>query len=272
MKKTFFFCFLLISSLVKAQYNEFGITGGGMFYSGDLSHTVSGTLAETHPTVGLFIKHNFGDFVALHGQYNYGTVSGRDKYATEEDLLNRNLSFRSTIHEFGVQVEYNIGGYQPYALYKTFSPYVFLGINGVLFNPTTRYNNEWIALAPLQTEGKAYRKLGFALPIGGGVKYALNDTWNLGAYFSWRPMFTDYLDDVSGKYISKTELALQSGATAAELGNKIDAATGTKRGDDRKFDMYHILGVSISYNFTDNGLIGVRKRVRGRSGCKQSNF
>ena len=273
MKKIIAVLFLATSFLqAQAQYLEAGLQAGGMFYSGDLSHTVSGTLKETHPTVGVFVKQNFSDYFALEGHFNYGAISGRDKYAKEEDLLKRDLSFRSNISEVGLQMEYNIQGYQPYGMYQPFSPYLFAGVNGTFFNPRTRYNNAWQDLQPLKTEGEAYKKIAISIPFGVGIKYALNDTYNVGAFFGWRPTFSDHLDDVSTKYLSKTELIAQSGALAAELGNKIDAASGTQRGDDRKFDMYHIIGVSISYNFADNGLVGLRKARRGKNGCKQSLF
>ncbi len=273
MKKGILIIIAFFSILTaKAQYLEVGLQAGGMFYSGDLSHTVGSTLRETHPAIGLFVKQNFSDYFALEGHFNYGQISGRDKYAKEEDLVKRDLSFQSTIMEFGAQVEYNFQGYQPYGMYQPFSPYAFLGVGATLFNPKTRYNNAWEYLQPLQTEGVAYKKVAISIPFGFGVKYALNDTWNVGGFFGWRPTLSDYLDDVSGKYLSKSELLAKSGTTAAALGNKVDAVTGIQRGDDRKFDMYHFIGVSISYNFTDNGLIGVRRARRSKSGCKQSLF
>ncbi len=273
MRKYILFLVAIVGiAQAKAQYLEAGIQAGGMFYSGDLSHTVGGTLKETHPTVGVFVKQNFSDYFVLEGHFNYGAISGRDKYAKEEDLLKRDLSFRSNIYELGLQMEYNVSGYQPYGMYQPFSPYVFLGANATFFNPRTRYNSAWQDLQPLKTEGKSYSKVAVSIPFGFGVKYALNDTYNVGAFFGWRPTLSDYLDDVSGKYLSKTELATQTSILAAQLGNKVDAASGVQRGDDRKFDMYHIIGVSISYNFADNGLVGLRKARKGKNGCKQSLF
>jgi len=54
-------------------------------------------------------------------------------------------------------------------------------------------------------------------------------------------------------------------AAVAERGGQ------TTRGDKAQ-DWYLITGVTISYNFIDNGLVGSRKRRRKRQGCKSARF
>lgn len=274
MKKNLFFLFLLfsLSKNTSAQHLEVGGALGLSFYTGDLSHNLIATLGEGKGAYGVFIRQNMSEKVAFKAYFNHGTISGRDDHAKEEDLKLRDLSFRSKINEFGLNFEYNITGYEPEGMYQPFSPYIFLGVNGFTFDPQTRYNNDWTDLRPLRTEGREYKKLSLGIPFGGGVKFALNDHWNVGAELAFHPTVTDFLDDVSGNYISRDDLATQSGQVAAELGNKINAATGIKRGNDSKFDWYHTLQITISYNFLDNGLIGSRRALRGRKGCKQSLF
>ena len=116
---------------------------------GDLTHTFTGTLAETHPSFGVLAKYNLNDYIALDAHFLYGEVSGRDEQALEADLRKRDLSFRSNIYEVGAQAEFNILGYQPYALSRPFSPYLFLGVAGFKFNPQTRYGGDWVDLQPL---------------------------------------------------------------------------------------------------------------------------
>jgi opacity protein-like surface antigen len=274
MKKITLILFLLLSILknTQAQHLEIGGALGLGFYSGDLSHNLIATLGEAKGCYGLFVRQNFSEYTALKVHFNYGKISGKDSHASEPDFLARNLSFRSSILELGANFEYNITGYEPDGMYKPFSPYLLIGVAGFKYNPQTRYNNDWTDLRPLQTEAKNYGKYGFSIPIGGGVKYALNDHWNIGAELGFRPTFTDYLDDVSKNYVSRADLASRGGEVAADLGNKINAATGVKRGNDSGFDWYHFLQISISYNFIDNGLIGSRRALRGRKGCKQSLF
>lgn len=273
MRKFLFFSLLLSAFQLLAQHSEIGINAGAAFYKGDLTHTFPGTVKEAHPAFGLFVRSNPSDYISYKLMFNYASVAGRDKHAIEDDLLKRDLSFRSSIYELGLQLEYNIGGYQPYALSSPTAPYVFLGIAGFIFNPQTRYQNNWVDLNPLKTEGARYKTLSVAIPFGVGYKYALNDHWNLGAELGFRPTFTDYLDDVSKTYVSKADLMASGGQIAADLGNKIDAPSGLKRGNNSGIDWYHILSVSISYNFLDNGLVGVRGRLKRRgAGCRQSIF
>ena len=277
--KNIFLGVLLLPLAASAQYFEVGMMGGAMNYQGDLTHTFTGTLAETHPSFGVLAKYNLNDYIALDAHFLYGEVSGRDEQAIEADLRKRDLSFRSNIYEVGAQAEFNILGYQPYALSRPFSPYLFLGVAGFKFNPQTRYGGDWVDLQPLGTEGQGiagrpapYSLISVAFPMGVGVKYALNDLWTLGANFGVRPTITDYLDDVSTTYVSRPTLAAANGALAARLGNKIDAPTGSKRGGATVKDWYNFVGLTISYNFLDNGLVGARNRVRSRAGCKQARF
>lgn len=39
-----------------------------------------------------------------------------------------------------------------------------------------------------------------AIPLGVGVKYALNENWNIFAEVNYRLTTTDYIDDVSSSY------------------------------------------------------------------------
>lgn len=273
MKKLFSVVLTFIALQTYAQHGEIGGHAGAAFYKGDLSHTIPGSVKEAHPAFGIFYRSNPSDFIAYKLSFNYASISGRDKHAIEDDLLKRDLSFRSNILELGLQIEYNIGGFQPYALSAPSAPYVFLGVSGFLFNPQARYQNEWIDLQPLRTENVGYSTFSVAIPFGAGYKYALNDHWNVGAEFGFRPTFTDYLDDVSKTYISRADLVANGGQVAADLGNKIDAAAGLKRGNNSGLDWFHLFNISVSYNFLDNGLVGLRGRLKRRgAGCRQSIF
>ncbi|MBI5914374.1 MAG: outer membrane beta-barrel protein [Bacteroidetes bacterium] len=272
---------------VFSQHLEAGILLGGANYLGDLSNN-SGQVyfKETKPAVGIFVRQNFNHLFVARLGFNYARVAGRDANVRNDDFVHdRNLSFRSSLLEFSLTGEFNILGYQPYALARPFSPYIFGGIAFTKFNPKTRYLGSWVALQPLGTEGQGMEqfpdrdpyKLGtLAIPFGVGVKYALTDRINLGLELGARRTFTDYLDDVSTTYVSYPELLLGNGELAAALGNRtgelsggepVIVETGVQRGDDAKKDWYFILGLTVSYNFLDNGLMGSRRRGANRPGC-----
>lgn len=268
-----------------AQYFDAGIMLGTSNYLGDLSKN-TGTiyLRETKPAFGLLARYNFNDMLSARLGFNYASVSGRDANVKSDDFIRqRNLSFKSSILEFSLIGEVNLPGYQPYGLFRPFSPYLFGGVAFFKYNPRTRYQGNWVELQPLGTEGqglssdrKEYSLVSLAIPFGVGVKYALTDKITLGLELGARYTLTDYLDDVSGTYVSYPELLAGNGELAAALGNRtgelsggepVIVPTGTQRGDQTAKDWYFILGVTVTYNFIDNGLMGSRKRGGRKAGC-----
>ncbi len=271
---------------VNAQHFDAGVMVGASNYLGDLApSSFFGSLGDTNFSAGAFGRYNINDWVAVRGQFMYGKISAEDAKSndgTGEFRENRNLSFRSNIYEFGLIGEVNILGYQPYAMSRTFSPYVFGGVAVFKFNPQAYYEGTWYDLQPLGTEGQGmpdgpekYSLTKLSIPFGGGIKYAINDKWNLGLEIGLRKVFTDYLDDVSTTYADPTALAANNGELALELawrGDELDSAAeypnvGSGRGDSTNDDWYVISGITVSYNFFDNGLAGSRGRNRRRSGC-----
>lgn len=277
-------CFLHLS--LHAQYFEVGILGGGGNYQGDLSNNSSTVyLGQTHFAGGVFGRYNVNDFISVRAGFNFTSLSGADANAPVGVFRDRNLSFQTDIYEGSLIGEFNILRYQPYNLANPFSPYIFGGIAFFTFNPTAEYQGQRIPLQPLGTEGQGlpdrpepYQTQQFAIPFGFGLKYALNDHWNIGIELGIRKLFTDYLDDVSTTYVSYDELLAANGELAAALGNRqgellgsdpVIVPTGTQRGDGKTTDTYFILGLTVSYNFIDNGLVGSRNRLgRRRSGCR----
>lgn len=287
MKKLLFLLLTLTPISMFAQHLEAGLMVGASNYIGDLARNSRKVyVQETRPALGIFARYNLNVYVAIRGSANYASIGGEDANADDEAIVLRNLSFRTNLLEFGISGEFNLSGYQPYALTKVFSPYLFVGVSAVMFNPKAKYNGDWVALQPLGTEGQGmsaypektpYNRTVLAIPFGIGFKYALTDQLNLGIEFGARRTFTDYLDDVSGTYVEYSELAAGNGELAAALGNRtgelignepVSVPTGTLRGDDARNDWYFILGITASYNFLDNGLMGSRKRSRRKVGCK----
>ncbi|MFT4667511.1 MAG: opacity protein-like surface antigen [Polaribacter sp.] len=265
---------LFLPAFLSAQHSEIGLMVGGSLYRGDL--TQSGSFAsfrETHVALGGFYRYNMNGYIAIKLGVNHGSISGYDSKSNDQIQQNRNLSFKSTVTEVALTGEFNILGFQPYGLYRPFSPYVFGGIAAFKYNPKTKLDGDWVALQKLGTEGVDYKLFQFGIPLGLGAKYALNDTWNIGLEAGARLTFTDYLDDVSSAFLDENTLLQNGGELAVALGNRStgdDAfQIGDAGGNPDKKDMYFMVGLTISYNFLDNGLVGFRNRFRGsRNGCR----
>lgn len=287
MKRIFLISFLALSLLgfqhtATAQL-EAGISVGLSTYQGDLApNSIGGSFSQMHFSGGVFGRYNFNNFFAAKLALNYGKISGDDANAASEAQQARNFSFRSNVYEGALTAEFNILGYQPYNFERVFSPYIFAGVAFFNYKPEAFIDNEWVELQPLGTEGQGlegfdepYKLYQFAIPVGFGVKYALNDQWNIGLEVGLRKTFTDYLDDVSGLFGDNAVIAAGNGELAGMLNDRAGELTDepairtatSQRGNADEDDTYIIGGLFISYNFSDNGLVGGRSKSRKKTGC-----
>ncbi len=286
MKHVLFIAILLLPLGLFAQSYEAGLMFGGSSYQGDLSpNAVNLSTGKIHPSLGLFFRYNINKYISARGNFSYGKISGDDALANDEGRKNRNLSFQSNIMEFGLTGELNLFGFQPSGLQKRYSPYLFGGIAVFRFNPETNYNGNLVELQPLGTEGQGmdgfdepYKLTQIAIPMGVGMKYAINERLNIGAEIGFRKTFTDYLDDVSGSYVAYDELLRGNGELAAILSDRrgelvedgtdipVIVETGTqRRGNPEETDWYAVAGITVSYTFyPKNGL--------GKNGGKKNDF
>lgn len=140
----------------------------------------------------------------------------------------RNVSFKNHIKELSVTFAFDfIENNNVYFRRPFVAPYVFTGLTLFHHNPQGKipardvHGNslpdagEWIALQPLGTEGqhatlretdanfglKKYRLLQPSMPIGFGARLKYSNQVNIFCEFSFRYLFTDYVDDVSRNYV-----------------------------------------------------------------------
>lgn len=175
-------------------------------------------LGNTKATGSIFLSAVYKYAVAVRLEAVWGGVKASDAVLerVKESVggrYERNLSFRSSIFELSVIGEIHPRFFKNYASGQQLprvSPYLLAGIGYFNFNPQTKLNGEWIDLKPLSTEGqgfdeyaerKPYKLKQFNLPVGAGIKYKLNEVWNISAECVYRILNTDYLDDVSSTYI-----------------------------------------------------------------------
>jgi len=156
-------------------------------------------------------------------------------------------------------------------------PYGVLGLGVYHFNPQGTYRNPagdtyWVDLRPLHTEGegwaeypdrKEYSLTQLNIPMGAGIKYFFSESVNLSFEIIHRKLFTDYLDDVSTKFVDPTlfskYLTPSQAAIAIAMSNKAPQGyntsgymKGNKRGDptqnDAYFTMQFKMGIRIGGN------------------------
>ncbi len=155
-------------------------------------------------------------------------VTGYDTYFI------RNLHFRNDVKELSILGQLDlVPASKGITRRPKVVPYLFGGISIFAHDPMAKtpvgngFSNEWVRLQPLHTEGqglpgyaKPYSLIGVGIPLGLGLRYKLNQKFDLGVEVGYRVTFTDYLDDVGGNYADPADLQASGGALAVAMGNR----------------------------------------------------
>ena len=207
------------------------------------------------PAGGLLYRYNFNRRFSVRGNLLYCNVKADD--AKSKSLLQqqRNLSFKSYIIETSGQLEINYLEYKAGSDKYIASSYIFIGLGAFFFQPKAHYNNDWVKLQPLRTEGKKYNLAQVAIPMGMGFKWNVGRKTSITIEGGMRKTFTDYIDDVSTVYLNSSAYS----GTAAALSdrsnyvNKSIKNTGRQRGNSKNKDWYGFVGLSISFQIYEMG-------------------
>jgi hypothetical protein len=218
-------------------------------YYGDLKDNAD--LLDVKPSLSLGLMYFISKRVGLRGEFSWVTLSGSDENSKDEDRVKRNLSFTSANYEAAVSGVFNLipqGGrfYQRPA----FNVYGFVGIGVLYFNPKAIMDGQKYALAPLQTEGVKYSRVTPIIPYGIGAKIKATPFFNLALEAGWRKTFSDYLDDVSTRYVDNSTftdpIAQKLADRSPEIGLPAKKA-GSIRGNPDSKDAYMLFSVRLEY-------------------------
>ena len=261
---------LLLSIDLKSQVplleHELGLGIGIANYYGDLNNHFG--VDAIRPAATIFWRGNYGYRFCLKTSLSYMQLAGSDANASSNFQRQRNLSFHSSVTDINAQIEFNFLKYVKNVYFNEagsrFTPYLSLGAGVFFFNPHTYYKGKEYALQPLGTEGqtdRSYTQLGrynlFALSINYncGLKFHLKRNISLGLDFQIHRSMSDYLDDVSGKYVPVISLpeadkgiAYQLYDRSKELGPAI-GSDGRQRGSVNGNDDFANLFLTLSWTF-----------------------
>jgi len=268
---------------------EAGFNFGPSFFLGDLGgHAGKGT-NDLKDLNFQFTKLMKGAFITMYPNKIFGLrLSASLTYLEGDDATikttginelwrkQRNLDFRTNVYELNGAVEL-----YPFNLLSInkdneprFQPYVLIGAGVYHFNPQgsltdVNGNKTWYYLHPLRTEGEGMSEYPYSKPYnltqinilyGTGVKYFVSDRVNIGVEFLYRKTFTDYLDDVSLKYIDPKNFSKYMTAQDASLATQLYDKTkpiifpgmtrwpeGTQRGDTKNADTYFSFVAKVGF-------------------------
>lgn len=238
----------------------------------------------TRPCGSLYASIDYLEVSAARLELSFGQVAASDHVLANDrsegyGRFLRNLNFRTTIREFSFTLEC-----YPFSIIKptgtnlpSFNPYIIAGVGSFSFRPETFYNNSWINVSALHTEGqgfaeypdrKLYKLTQLNMPVGFGLKYELSPVICTRFEIMYRKLWTDYLDDVSKTYIDpalfaryfsapKAGMALQL-ADRSLLNNSTGRGRqGEIRGNDKNNDAY------FSFNIKFGVVFGRQRRLGG---------
>jgi Outer membrane protein beta-barrel domain len=282
MKKLIFiFCYF---PLVTAAQNFYVSARLGMAnYQGDLK-AKSISFSQSKLLLSLGARYDLSEHLTARTYFSLTSLQADDKNGTPK-MQQRNLNFKTKIFDWELGAQYNFFSFND----QWWTPYIFVGTGIYHFNPYTKDSTgSKTYLKPLSTEGegfipgvKNYKLTQFSIPLGFGAEYSLNEDMRLGVEFGYRKLFTDYLDDVSTKYVDQTALLNARGQKAVDLAWRGDEkgggsypAAGTDRGNSKYKDGYYYVAITYTVRLVFDQykeIAGLAKGKKGkRSGCPAS--
>lgn len=277
-----------------------GVTAGLADLWGDvgtqsiIDHYANGSYwGNPHFMGGLFVRYSAHPAFAMRLGISYGSLYADDKWnkdkaekalTTEEDAYQRylrNLSVRSNIWEGSFLFEFSPLrlNYESSMAKRRFQPYLLLGVAGFHFKPQAKFidaagnDRGYVNLYDLHIEGdgvptdayenapKKYSLWQIAIPMGIGIKWDIGRRLALGVEYVYRYTFTDYLDNVSGKYVDpivythpSLGMSEQQIAIATQMQDKswlidptVKRTHGDQRGNPAVKDSYSTFGVTLIF-------------------------
>lgn len=241
------------------QYITLEISANALNYFGDIApqaNFASTDISFTRPGIGISSSIRLGKSLSTRLGFMWGRLRSSDFEVADPDNRSdiyryaRNLQFRNNIKDLSLLFVYDIfPNRYTVALRQSFTPYIFGGVSVfhhspqglvpsvAVLNPGETLSAEqipesgnWVALKPLQTEGKNYSNFSFSIPVGAGVRFRLNQLMDLEAEVNYRLSFTDYLDDISTDYVDKGTLGSELAKIMSDRAlEPVDVVSGESR-------------------------------------------
>jgi hypothetical protein len=243
-------------------YSEFGLFAGGASYIGELNP--GNPFYMIRPAAGVLYRYSTSPRFSWRFMFNAARLEASDANSGIAYQELRNLSFRSNVYEAGAMLEFNFFPFESGDMSYIATPYLAIGLSGFYSNPKALFNNEWVVLRSLSTEGqgsaayrerKVYSRFQPAMPFGMGVRLNIIPRLTLSAEWIMRKTFTDYIDDVSTTYADPDLLVAENGAYAALLADRSVSNPGRsnvnlQRGNPSTKDWFSTAGLILTFSFS----------------------
>lgn len=219
---------------VRADIPSFqvGVFLGASSYEGDvhcLEEENLNIFTEANATFGVSFYKNFSKQLSGGVNLFFAKLSGTDKaFTSNKGHQQRGFSFTNNITEISLRLNYAPFGNKAWKV----SPYVFGGAGLALGSADTDYNKNAQSdekIKQINTDIQNATSSSFALPVGLGLTYRMNEKIDINLEAGMRFGLNDYMDGVSVS------------------------------GNDQIADYYGIGGVSVQYYFGKTAMAGTIK-------------
>lgn len=231
-----------------------GVVGYANYY-GDLAPN-SGISTSFHPNtpyLGAFISKRLNNILTVRANVGWARLFSDDNdvdFTTNADYNGRylrNLHFRNNTLEGMLTMTVDLFSTNKGAQRRPMlNPYIWGGVGFFLNNPQamgpkgTRFEDQWYDLTPLKTSAQgqlgnptASSAFQVMVPVGIGVRYRLNDLFDVGFEIAYRFTFTNSIDDVIAT--GYPDLKVLDSELSRRLSNRTAEAKGAVSGETRKF-------------------------------------
>lgn len=204
-------------------------------YLGDLNQRMAFRRGELDFAVSLGISYRLTDHLSARAEGRIVRIKGSQRGTSQEP---NNLSFRSTNPELtgGGQLDLLPASSRPIV-----NSYLAAGVGFTYLSPKVRYQNRWVSLPPLDTEGESYSRLAVLAYGGAGLSFRLPRRLLLSVEMMYTLPSSDYVDDVSTVYPFASSLrgndAIALSDRSPELGFPLHEP-GAPRGYTNRKDTY----------------------------------
>ncbi len=184
--KYFATVFLIFSMalLAHAQTYEIGGMIGGANYIGDVGKT--NYINPSTLAVGGIFKWNRSPRHSFRGSILVANIQGDDAKSDNNRRSTRNYSFKNTVKELSIGLEYTFWEFDVHGQNPISTPYLYTGLTAFSYSALYKKNNNQIV--------KYDNAISFAIPMVLGYKATLTQNAMIGFEIGARYTFTDDLD------------------------------------------------------------------------------
>ena len=140
----------------------------------------------------ILYKYNLNPRIAIRGNFSYFNLSGNDANSENKIRQQRGESFKNSINEFAVGIEYNFYEYDLSSRDHTSTPYILLQMAAVDYE-TPRLKNH-------DNSYKFTRNTSVSIPFGVGFKTKVYGKIAFAIETTFRYTFTDELDYSTNRF------------------------------------------------------------------------